>query len=80
MNKIIRLTETDLHRMVEEALKEIKGFHGNNPKDWAKLGGERYTRALDADESGEYRRKNFLKGVKNMKNANKTFKQQKEQS
>ena len=55
MKKLIRLTESDLHRIVKESvnmiLKEVKyggeSLHGNNPNDWYTLSQIRGYRDFD---------------------------------
>ena len=71
MKQRIRLTESDLHKIVKESVKRIlnevefggESLHGNNPEDWAAM---RYVRndridhegdagLYDDDESGYFR-------------------------
>ena len=67
--KLIRLTESDLHRIVKESVQKIlnevryldvdfpdniRSYHGNNPNDWGALADERYRRGLDAKKEYEY--------------------------
>ena len=55
---IIRLTESDLHRIVKESVERILGevefrgrtFHGNNPDDWRKMADIRKGLKMDADK------------------------------
>ena len=49
--KIIRLTESDLHRIIKESVNKVlnevqfggESFHGDNPTDWAALADLRLT-------------------------------------
>ena len=66
--KHIRLTESDLHRIIKESVNKVlnevmyngKSLHGNNPDDWKYMadvrGDEAYYNSLDckiADEFGD---------------------------
>jgi hypothetical protein len=58
-NKLIRLTESDLHRIVKESVKRIlneiklggESLHGNNAEDWAAM---KYLRAKRADRASKF--------------------------
>lgn len=64
MNKkqVIRLTESDLHRIVKESVNKIlmevnfggKSLHGNNPEDWIEVSKARKDKASDALNGDEY--------------------------
>lgn len=85
--KLIRLTESDLHRIVKESVNRVlnevqfggESLHGNNPGDWAAM---RYLRTdriahennaglYDDDESGYVR--NVANWARNGKNEIETL-------
>ena len=55
--KLIRLTESDLHRIVKESVNRVlnevefrgRTFHGNMPDDWRKIAHIRNAYKMDAD-------------------------------
>ena len=57
--KLIRLTESDLHRIVKESVNRVlsevefrgREFHGNRPDDWRKMANIRKAFKDDADRS-----------------------------
>jgi len=66
MKRTIRLTESDLHRIVKEcvnqALNEVtyggESFHGDNPEDWDAIKQIRQKR-LNRDGNQPYRYKDY---------------------
>lgn len=76
MKQIIRLTESDLHRLVKESvnkiLKEVKykghSLHGDNPYDWATM---HHVRDMEADKSDDLPTavKHLNNSERNLKNA-----------
>ena len=71
MKKLVRLTESDLHKIVKESVNRVlnevqfggESLHGNNPEDWAAMKYLRNDRIdhegdaglYDDDESGYFR-------------------------
>ena len=57
--KLVRLTESDLHKIVKESVKRVlneiklggESLHGNNAEDWAAM---KYLRAKRADRASKF--------------------------
>lgn len=73
VKKLIRLTESDLHNLVKEAVNKIlnevqyggESLHGNKAEDWEALAHVRSQRAYNKNSNSEAE-----KALKNRNNAN----------
>ena len=77
MKKTIRLSESDLHKIVNETVKRIinevefggESLHGDNPTDWATMRRLRGIRAIDKSLDGLDHTKDDIAGERDFENA-----------
>lgn len=73
MKKTIKLTESDLHRLISEAINEVKydgmSLHGTNQDDWNKVYNVRRDRYHKAKQYTPEEEKELSAAVRNRNNA-----------
>lgn len=76
MKKTIKLTESELHRLISEAINEVKydgvSLHGTNPYDWAYMANIRRDRYHNAEQYTPEEEKELDALVRNKNNARQT--------